>query len=380
MSHRVTVVALATCVASAAFAQNTVEVEPNESRATATQATVPMEPGHTLTGTTTGSSTVAGAASLDTWKVKVAPAAAGVYRYRLVLTTSGTAGHTVSIRGFTVATLPQAPWLPAEAVAAPTATDAAVQTSSTATVPARYVQWFGFGASEEFYVRVTGGTGTTVPYVMTLEREPVTVSDAGTYAPGEVTIRTFGQGHTTDTDMWVLDSTFAAIRGYGNDDEAIATVSGIDGALGNTLQSALRRSYEPGTYYLAVGTFNLATDQGSPSDDDFRTGAIIDAARMVVCSSTTTNLNMTFEISDAATTLQVPNTKVNAFDVNFFRFVVGGGSSCLGDLNNNGTIDGIDLTDLLAQWGGGGSADFDNNGFVEGADLTVILAGWGPCP
>ncbi len=47
-----------------------------------------------------------------------------------------------------------------------------------------------------------------------------------------------------------------------------------------------------------------------------------------------------------------------------------------GDLNSDGTVNGADLTTLLAQWGSAGSADFDGDGIVAGADLAVLLAHW----
>ena len=50
----------------------------------------------------------------------------------------------------------------------------------------------------------------------------------------------------------------------------------------------------------------------------------------------------------------------------------------IGDLNGDGTVNGADLTILLAAWGdGGGPADLNGDGTVNGADLTVLLANWG---
>ncbi|MCA9284616.1 MAG: proprotein convertase P-domain-containing protein [Phycisphaerales bacterium] len=60
--------------------------------------------------------------------------------------------------------------------------------------------------------------------------------------------------------------------------------------------------------------------------------------------------------------------------------VLGGGGTCVGDLNDDGAVDGSDLGVLLGQWGGPGSADFDNSGTVDGADLGTLLAAWGDCP
>jgi hypothetical protein len=52
------------------------------------------------------------------------------------------------------------------------------------------------------------------------------------------------------------------------------------------------------------------------------------------------------------------------------------------DINGDGTVDGIDLTALLAAWGacptsGSCAADIDGNGIVDGLDLTALLADWG---
>jgi hypothetical protein len=56
---------------------------------------------------------------------------------------------------------------------------------------------------------------------------------------------------------------------------------------------------------------------------------------------------------------------------------------CLGDVTDNGVVNGIDLAALLAAWGGGKSqfdCDIDNDGSVGGSDLAIVLAGWGACP
>ena len=45
-------------------------------------------------------------------------------------------------------------------------TDTTVQTSVT--TPSRFNQWYGFGAQEEIYYRVTGSTSTTAPYIATM--------------------------------------------------------------------------------------------------------------------------------------------------------------------------------------------------------------------
>ena len=49
----------------------------------------------------------------------------------------------------------------------------------------------------------------------------------------------------------------------------------------------------------------------------------------------------------------------------------------IGDLNDDGTVDGADLTILLGAWGTDDSiADLNGDGIVDGADLTILLANW----
>ena len=58
--------------------------------------------------------------------------------------------------------------------------------------------------------------------------------------------------------------------------------------------------------------------------------------------------------------------------------------SCLGDLNDDGIVNGADLGLLLGAWGScPGSpclGDLNNDGQVNGADLGLMLGAWGLCP
>ena len=57
--------------------------------------------------------------------------------------------------------------------------------------------------------------------------------------------------------------------------------------------------------------------------------------------------------------------------------------TCEGDLNEDGFVDGADLTILLAAWDTNNPvADLNGDGNVGGADLTILLAAWAPggCP
>lgn len=294
------------------------EIEPNETKAQAlTNGPFILNDNDWVFGITTGSSTTTpGTASADTFLIQNVARPLGIYRHRLVITTSGTAGHTGTIRGLTQTAATPGPW-PGPVGTPNAGTDAVLQTSSTATTPPRFVQWYGFGKQEQLFFRVTGTTSTTAEYRATLETVPVVPTFIGTFQPGQITIHTVGQGHSTDTDLWVYDANLDPIVGYGNDDNSVN-----GGGPGSGLQSWLRRDYTPGVYYLALTNFNFANNQGSPCDDNFRTGSVLDFPGLATNSSTTVNLNMAFTVVDSAVAVQVQATKTEPFQILWFQFEV----------------------------------------------------------
>lgn len=302
---------VSTALLTGALAINFPEVEGNDTKAAA-NVFAGMAAGDTITGNTTGSSTtVAGAGSADYFKVGTAGAALGIYRYRMVAT-SAVVGHTLTIRGLNQTS--------STAGGVTGTVDTTIQTSTTVTTPPRFVQWYGFGKSEDIYVRAAGTTSTTADYTLTLERSDVTAIDLGTYAPGTIVLNTVGQtGSTqTDTDLWVYDSNFDAIAGYGNDDESIA-----GGGTGTTLGSRLTRTYGVGTYYVAISNFQLANNMNSAPDDDFQTGTLLDFPNAIANSSTTTNLNLGMQITDSIGGIgNGTAVKAGQFDVAFYKFTV----------------------------------------------------------
>ncbi len=316
MKHTIISAVVVALASSTALAQFT-ETEANDSKAAA-NAFAGLAAGSTIRGNSTATTGV----GLDYFDLTIGAAPLGIYRHRLVITTAGTAGHTGTIRGLSqnaapADTLAGVPW---DGVVGTAGTgDNTAQTSSTTSTPPRFNQWYGFGKQERFYYRVNGGTTTTADYIATMETVPVVPVNIGSFQPGQISITTFNQGHTTDTDMWVYDANLNAIAGYGNDDES--PLGGTPGT-GASLQSWLSRNYAPGTYYLALTNFAFQNNMLSPSDDDFRTGTVMDFANLAVNSSTTANLNMTFTITDSAGSLQVPNTKAGVYDINWFSFTV----------------------------------------------------------
>ena len=54
--------------------------------------------------------------------------------------------------------------------------------------------------------------------------------------------------------------------------------------------------------------------------------------------------------------------------------------ACGGDLTDDDTVNGADLSLLLGAWGNAsGPADIDGSGLVDGADLAALLSFWGDC-
>ena len=58
--------------------------------------------------------------------------------------------------------------------------------------------------------------------------------------------------------------------------------------------------------------------------------------------------------------------------------VGGRGGTCVGDLNDDGEVNGADLTILLGAWGTDDPAsDIVPDGLVDGGDLAALLGNWG---
>jgi hypothetical protein len=280
------------------------EVEPNESKAAATifygASGNGLVSGESITGVTTGVSlTTPGDGSADYFRIKTAPAPLGIYRHRLQL--QGTA-NGMTIRG-----------LQANGTG-----DASLQFNSGSTVPQRFNQWYGFGKSEELYVRVTGSPTTTAPYTATYSFEPVAAIDlAGVASPGPVTITSVGRT-TVDTDFWVYDANFVPVATFGNDD---ATVAG--GGPAGSVQSIATRTLAAGTYFVGISTFNFANNQLSPSDES-AADEILDFPNIALSSNSfSANDNVSFNVVSSSGTQSATVNLAGPYDVKWVRFVVG---------------------------------------------------------
>jgi hypothetical protein len=302
------------------------ETEDNNTKLRADQVPA-ITAGQAITGTSTGTSTTAtGNGTADYFKVSTVTQPLGIYRNRLVLTSS-TAGNVGTIRG-----------LSQSGGAITAGSDVEIQSTSTTTTPPRFNQWYGFGKGETVFYRVTGTTSSTAAYTATFSTELVTPVSLGTFAEGTIVISTVAQGHTVDTELFVYDANFNPVPGYSNDDESPAEGGG------DTAQSRLTRTYAPGTYYLALSNYNTANNQPSPATDDFRTANVMDFSAALANSSTAAAANMQFTVTDASGTQTFPASKPGAYDIYFATFTVGGGNPCPGnecgsqDFNGDGDV------------------------------------------
>jgi hypothetical protein len=236
----------------------------------------------------------------------------GVYRHTLTLTVNSGTVPTATIRGLN------------QTAGVIGTTDSTVLTSSAA-----LVAWYGFGKQEEIYYRVTGTTTSTGTYTATLATSTITpTAIAGVFNPGTIVINCGGQGHTTDTDLWLYDSNLNAIPCGGDDDNPGPPSS---------LQSRLSINLAAGTYYMAISTYNLANNQPSCAGvDNFLTGLVLDFPNAVADSSTAVGTNLAFSITDGVNTVAQPATKALIFGVEWFRIQVGSAGPaptpfCFGD-------------------------------------------------
>ncbi len=333
------------------------DVEPNDSKAQPTVISA-ITHGQTIGGYTTGTSTtVQGITSADYFSIRTAQATPGIYRHRLVVTSTGTNAFTGTVRGLE------------QSGGVINSTDTAAQTTSPATSPARFNQWYGFGAAEPIIWRMTGTGATTAPYLATYSMESVTPMDAGApFQSGTLTITTVGQtGATqTDTDLWLYSASFAPVAG--NDDG-----SGV--STGSTLTTTLAA----GTYYLAISPYNLANSLASNQADEFwRNGPVLDFAGALLASTTDVNVNVGMRLTDSSgSPRQVAATRAGSYDVVFVKITVTDPQpACPADIDDDGIFPGgtpdggVTIEDLIfylsAFAEGDIAADLDDDGIDPG--------------
>ena len=194
--------------------------------------------GDTISGTTTGSSTTAGAGitSADYFRLNTSAVAAGIWKSRLTM--SGTANFFGTLRGYGIN---------ATTGLIDTATDVSLGQSSA---NARWVQYYGFGKSESVNFRVQGASTTTGTYEAVFARELVTPTSLGTIGVGASNLTTTGitgGANAADTEIFVYNASYNLVAA--NDDSS----AGSD-------LSALSYNFAAGTYFIGISRSNVATN------------------------------------------------------------------------------------------------------------------------
>ena len=55
--------------------------------------------------------------------------------------------------------------------------------------------------------------------------------------------------------------------------------------------------------------------------------------------------------------------------------------ACPGDLDDDGSVNGVDLGIILGNWDTANPiSDLNGDGATNGLDLGILLGGWGTCP
>ncbi len=258
----------------AALAQtNYPEVEPNDSKATATAVT--LAPGDSFSGYSTGINGAVGTDdTYDYFRVKMTPAPPGIYRYSL-------RSHT------TPATFSSDPVALEVSVRTLSQSNGVIDVGSDPDHNLGWGQyeggggadtvhaWYGFGREEEIYLRIYGLPPQVVGKTYTLTREPnvpvtpTAISQPVTAGPVTITV-THLEESDWDSAIWLYDANYNAIPGAGNDD--------ADGVGGSSYgkNSQLTRILAPGTYYLAIGTLDLVNNLPIVPDDVQQNGYAMD--------------------------------------------------------------------------------------------------------
>ncbi|MBL8863253.1 MAG: hypothetical protein JNK02_14750 [Planctomycetes bacterium] len=286
-----------------------VELEPNGTKPEATLVAC-LGDATLVQGVTLGAGTApqdASPQSADTWRLQLCPRPAGIWRHRLVLATQGPPDHALSIRGLGVNGPPSAPSIAV-------GTDLLLQSAVAGPGSTRFVQWYGFGRGEELYVRVAGTPDTVGPYALALESAPVNATPVpGTLRAGRIEITTVGQGHATDTEIFVYDGALQPIPGFRNDD-----------APGDAAhRSLLARTFAPGVYFVAIGRFNVADALLTGADDAYPLAPVLDFPDLILSWSPSGGTNVSFALTDELGTIQVPAAlPPEPFAIAWFRLVV----------------------------------------------------------
>ncbi|MDP1660284.1 MAG: GC-type dockerin domain-anchored protein [Phycisphaerales bacterium] len=316
------------------------EIEPNQTRPTATPATLSST--GSITGVCRGFLDTPESTANDTrdiWRITLAANPLVVQKHTLQLTTSGTQGHTGTVVGV----------LATGGVADPDSMFS-LQSTSINTVPARFCQVYTLGnAAPSFLYRVTGSSASSSPYTVTLTSETVSPTQLTFPCPlaaGSIKFTTVNRT-TLNTKLFLFDgATLAPIPGAINDDTVLSPTSGSP-------QSTLVRTLAAGSYILAIANGGAVDDRPPPADDRAATQSswsLTESPGLLVNGSSSATGSFSFTVSDMFGDREVNATKPGAYGIAFFRLTVAArcGNADLGRQGGVACHDGaLDNNDLI---------------------------------
>jgi len=150
---------------------------------------------------------------------------------------------------------------------------------------------------------------------------------AGTFNPGSVTVSSLGQGHNTDTEIYVYDGALNPIP-LGHQDDPIGTVAS---------PSTVTLTLAAGTYYVAIADWNLANNQTDLSPtEQADNDPLLDFPNVMANNTVGLNVNVQFSVTEGTTTTVVPALRANPFEIVWSTFTVGVATTpntpyCFGD-------------------------------------------------
>ena len=135
--------------------------------------------------------------------------------------------------------------------------------------------------------------------------------------------------------------------------------------------------FSPGTIDNTAGTINSVA------------GVITSPGATVSSPGVFATIRMTAKSIEGTSPLDLSNVIVGDINGNPVTIMVNDGTvtitTCIGDVNGDGTVDVLDMILVGQQWGKTGTPgwipeDVNNDGAVNVLDMIVIGQHWGSCP
>lgn len=305
-----------------AHAQYT-EVESNNDKTSANVLNFGTATSATISGTSANNTN----AEADYFRVNTTYTTPGIYVNQLQF--GNTSTNIGSIRALTQTT-----------GTVNTGTDVIFQstfTTGTAT-PYGFNQYYSFGGAgktQSVYYKVVGNSSTTGgPYTATFSSSRVTPTNIGSFRPGRLTlagIATAGSsGQPTDTSVVVFDANFNVYYDKVSGSNTFGYAASNNNPASGVSTFSLNRAFAAGTYYIAIGINNVATNQASAPDEAVRGNSVLDFPNVIATSNSFYNGNngntrpSNFTVTDDAGNTYTSSGQMipSLYALNFYTFTV----------------------------------------------------------